>query len=106
MQVKVLCYNWMPFDDWSRTSVVVEERGSALVSEFNLDKIEEKEDHDNTHMGKFGGQVLTEKKITAPELWANLEYFLKKVISFHVCSSMLIGDTRLRGERSCACSAS
>ena len=34
--MQVLCYNWMPDDDWQRTSCDVLERGGARVTEFNL----------------------------------------------------------------------
>lgn len=32
----VVCYNWMPSEDWQRTSATVRERGGSLVTEFNL----------------------------------------------------------------------
>ena len=34
--MEVLCYNWMPDEDWQRTSCEVRERGGARVTEFNL----------------------------------------------------------------------
>jgi len=71
-KVKTLCYNWMPKDDWSRTSITEKERGGALVSEFDLDKIESEI--------KLGGQTETEKTITTKELWENLQYFLEKIL--------------------------
>ena len=35
-EMKVLCYNWMPDEDWQRTSSEVIERGGSRVTEFNL----------------------------------------------------------------------
>ena len=38
--VGTLCYNWMPDDDWQRTSFTARERGNALVTEFDLDLVD------------------------------------------------------------------
>ena len=34
--MEVLCYNWMPDEDWQRTRCDVPERGGAKVTEFNI----------------------------------------------------------------------
>lgn len=69
--MKVLCYNWMPDEDWQRTSSQVVERGGALVTEFNLANV---------------GRNVTDadgrppEPTPAPKLWENLEYFLNEVL--------------------------
>jgi len=69
--MKVLCYNWMPDEDWQRTSCEVIERGGARVTEFNLAEV---------------GRNVTDAdgKPPAPssagKLWENLEYFLNEVL--------------------------
>jgi mannonate dehydratase len=73
--IPVLCYNWMPDDDWQRTALDVKERGGALVTEFNLDK----KSQVPTHTG-FDSPVNQGKITTGDQLWENLDYFLKQVI--------------------------
>jgi mannonate dehydratase len=72
--VPVLCYNWMPRDDWGRTRVDVPERGGALVTEFDLE----------TPMIPQGPGIRVPEgaaKITGvDELWENLQYFLERVL--------------------------
>lgn len=73
--IPVLCYNWMPRDDWGRTRVDVPQRGGALVTQFDMEARLIPRD--------AGYEVVegVEEKITsAEELWANLEYFLKAVL--------------------------
>ena len=64
---EVLCYNWMPNDDWTRTSFEVETRGGALTNEFNLASL---------------GSALAppSRRISAEKLWENLAYFLERVV--------------------------
>ncbi len=63
LSIETICFNWMAHIGWYRSSSTVEERGGALVTEFN--------------MADF---VPTDKKITEQQLWDNYEYFLKAVI--------------------------
>jgi mannonate dehydratase len=65
--VRVLCYNFMPIGDWSRTSVTTPERGGAFVTAFN-EKDFDKDTRTNV------------RQIPADELWANLVYFLERVL--------------------------
>lgn len=70
--LKTLCYNWMPSEDWHRTSVDVPERGSALVTEFKLSEkayVPRSHEHDSS-----------EHKTSADELWNNLLQFQKEVL--------------------------
>jgi len=59
-----ICFNWMAHIGWLRTRNDIEERGGALVTEYNPDDFHPK-----------AGASITEK-----ELWDNYEYFLKAVI--------------------------
>ena len=69
--MEVLCYNWMPDEDWQRTSSDVLERGGAKVTAFDVTAVgvnvtdATPEIHDPT---------------TPEQLWDNLEYFLNQVI--------------------------
>ena len=58
-----ICFNWMAHIGWLRTRSDIIERGGARVTEFNIADFKP-----------------TDAKITAEELWANYEYFLKAVI--------------------------
>ena len=70
-QMNVLCYNWMPDEDWQRTSSEVLERGGSRVTEFNLANV---------------GRNVTDadgkppKPTPAAQLWQNLERFLHEVL--------------------------
>jgi mannonate dehydratase len=69
--MQVLCYNWMPDEDWQRTSSEVPERGGSRVTEFNLANV---------------GRNVTDadgkppQPTPAAQLWDNLERFLHEVL--------------------------
>jgi mannonate dehydratase len=67
----VLCYNWMPDEDWQRTSAEVLERGGARVTEFNL-----------AHVGRNVTDADGKPAVPTPaaQLWENLAYFLDQVL--------------------------
>jgi len=67
----VLCYNWMPDEDWQRTSAEVLERGGARVTEFNL-----------AHVGRNVTDAAGKPVVPTPaaQLWENLAYFLEQVL--------------------------
>lgn len=67
----VACYNWMPSEDWQRTSATVRERGGSLVTEFNLADV-------GTNVTDADGAPPTQT--TAATLWENLERFLHEVL--------------------------
>lgn len=71
--VPVLCYSWMPDDDWQRTSLTVKERGGALVTEFDM------RDPD-TFRSVTGFDFQSDHPTPAAKLWDNLESFLNEVI--------------------------
>lgn len=71
--VPVLCYSWMPNDDWQRTRLDVPERGGALVTECDLRDPE-------TSRNATGFDYRPDVPTSGAQLWDNLEYFLNEVI--------------------------
>ena len=65
LDIRTICFNWMAHVGWTRTNTSIKERGNALVTGFDI------KDY-----------VPTGEKITADELWANYEYFIKAVIPY------------------------
>lgn len=63
LNIDTICFNFMAHIGWLRTSSDYPERGGAKVTEFNMSDFK-----------------ATGAKITADELWANYEYFIKAVI--------------------------
>ena len=96
MAVSCLCYNWMPADDWSRTSVDIRERGGARVTAFDLAEVRSAvmgrtgsgkvpcPQAERSKIVKLSGNVHTEVVTPPDDLWKNLEYFLRKA-SVCVC---------------------
>ena len=70
-EMTVLCYNWMPDEDWQRTSSQVRDRGGSLVTEFNKDDV-------GRNVTDADGKPAA--PTPAPELWDNLERFLHNVL--------------------------
>lgn len=70
--MNVLCYNWMPDEDWHRTSKDSPERGGAKVTAFDLSQI--------------GAGNLTDAdglpptRTPADQLWDNLKRFLDEIL--------------------------
>jgi mannonate dehydratase len=64
---EILCYNFMPLFDWSRTSFQTPGRGGALVSSFDEQKLQ-------------GKQAPNGQQLERGQLWDNLAYFLEKII--------------------------
>ena len=69
--MEVLCHNWMPDEDWQRTSGDVLERGGARVTEFDLAQV-------GRNVTDADGRPPT--PTPAAKLWENLEYFLNQVL--------------------------
>jgi mannonate dehydratase len=63
--VEVLCYNFMPFFDMIRTSFRAPERGGAISNSFD---------------GSLMDPTPAEPSLTSEQLWAHLEYFLRRVV--------------------------
>lgn len=72
--IPVACYNFMAGTDWVRTKLDIPERGGAWVTGFNLAEAE-KAVSLRDDVEQIGSQ-----KITAEELWDNLERFLKLIL--------------------------
>jgi mannonate dehydratase len=75
--VATLCYNWMPDDDWSRTSVDTAERGGALVTAFDLDAAESV---DPTRLPSGERRPARTRSTAASDLWANFDFFLREIV--------------------------
>jgi mannonate dehydratase len=71
--VPVLCYSWMPDDDWQRTSVDVLERGGAKVTALDLAQ-------QSAVPNDTGYRAEVSEPTSADQLWENLEYFLREVV--------------------------
>ena len=65
LDIGTICFNWMAHIGWCRTSNAILERGGAKVTGFNVNDFHKES-----------------KGITADELWANYEYFIKAVIPY------------------------
>ncbi|MFP6671328.1 MAG: mannonate dehydratase [Pirellulaceae bacterium] len=74
LEIPVLCYNFMAGTDWVRTRVDVAERGGAMVTEFNLDQIDQAVSLDDA------SRPLQYEVLTADQLWENLEYLLQRIV--------------------------
>lgn len=71
--VQICCYNFMPDDDWTRTSTDLQERGGALVTGFEAKG-------ERSVVAEISTPPSKHKPATAESLWANLHYFLKHVV--------------------------
>jgi len=65
--IPVWCYEWMTDFNWLRTNTYTQSRGGSIVTSFDAELLR---DAPPTELGP----------ISEDELWANLEYFLKKVV--------------------------
>jgi mannonate dehydratase len=65
--VEVLCYNWMPNCDWTRTALRVPARGGALTNAFDESMLQALE-------------TPPKYSSTREQLWSNLESFLKEIL--------------------------
>ncbi len=64
--VGILCWNFMPDDDWTRTTATAQDRGGALVTAFDAADLA-------TTPGRGG-------PITADRLWDNMAWFLERIV--------------------------
>jgi mannonate dehydratase len=70
LNIKCLCYNWMPSDDWTRTAVNVPVRGGALATAFDLDYAPV----------EVSGHKTTKSITSRVKLWDTLNRFLQEII--------------------------
>ena len=96
--VKVICYNFMPVFDWTRTDLAMDMGNGATCLSYNGKQIEGKspedmfreiDDNSNGYampgweterMGEIKDLFEKYKGITDEDLWTNLQYFLEKII--------------------------
>jgi mannonate dehydratase len=87
--IRVVCYNFMPVFDWTRTSVATELPDGSLTLSFDAAEVQEIDPEkgislpgwDASYKPEDLKRVLAEyKDISEEQLWANLEYFLKAII--------------------------
>lgn len=64
--VPVWCYEWMADFNWLRTNMATPSRGGSVVTSFDLKDVR--------------ADLTSEPPIGEEALWANLEYFLKRVL--------------------------
>jgi mannonate dehydratase len=64
--IPVWCYEWMTDFNWVRTNMATPSRGGSVVTSFDLNDVPD--------------DLTTQPPIDEEALWANLEYFLKKVL--------------------------
>ncbi len=67
LEIPVLCYSWMVFLTWARTSTTTRGRGGALVTGY---------EHHLTSRAPGANRL----RITEDALWETFEYFLRKVV--------------------------
>ena len=96
--VKVICYNFMPVFDWTRTDLAMDMGNGATCLSYNGKQIEGKspedmfreiDDNSNGYampgweterMGEIKDLFEKYKGVTDEDLWTNLQYFLEKII--------------------------
>lgn len=67
LDIRTICYNWMPVINWYRTNNGIVTRGGALVTGFNMTDVDPEE---RTYAGE----------ISADRLWNTLDGFLREII--------------------------
>lgn len=67
LDIRTVCYNWMPVIGWFRSRTDIKTRGDAIVTGFNYEDVK---DAPLTWAGE----------VTQEQMWSNLEYFLKAVV--------------------------
>jgi mannonate dehydratase len=64
--IPVWCYEWMADFNWLRTDMATPSRGGSVVTSFDIDDV--------------AADIAKGPPIGEDELWANLEYFLRRVL--------------------------
>ncbi len=96
--VKVICYNFMPVFDWTRTDLAMDIGNGATCLSYNGVQVEGKspedmfkeiDDNSNGYampgweterMGEIKELFEKYKNITADDMWSNLKHFLEEII--------------------------
>ena len=96
--VKVICYNFMPVFDWTRTALAMDMGNGATCLSYNGVQVEGKspedmfreiDDNSNGYampgweterMGEIKELFQKYKDVTADDMWRNLKHFLEEII--------------------------
>ena len=96
--VKVICYNFMPIFDWTRTDLYMKLPDGSTCLSYNGKQIEGKSPEDmfkeiddnsngyampgweSERMGEIKDLFVKYKNVTAEDLWDNLKYFLESIM--------------------------
>ncbi len=87
--LKVVCYNFMPVFDWTRTTLEMRLPDGSTTLAFDMETINKIDPSAGIHLPGWDASYKPEElktllaeysKVGEEELWANLEYFLKKII--------------------------
>jgi mannonate dehydratase len=87
--VKVVCYNFMPVFDWTRTTTEMKLADGSTTLAFDAEEIKTIDPSKGISLPGWDASYKTEElkqilseysKISEDTLWANLEYFLKEII--------------------------
>ena len=85
LEIPVWCYAWMPILGVMRTSRSISSRGGAHVSGFDLNALASQGDPAERPIHNIDGVPITEQEmasetVTEEQQWANLKYFLERVV--------------------------
>lgn len=85
LEIPVWCYAWMPILGVMRTSRSISSRGGAHVSGFDLNALESQGDPTERPIHNIDGvpiaqQGISLETVTEEQQWANLKYFLERVV--------------------------
>ncbi len=87
--LKVVCYNFMPVFDWTRTDLEMTLPDGSKTLSFDVATVNKIDPSEGIHLPGWDASYKPEElkallaeyaKVDEEALWANLEYFLKKVI--------------------------
>ncbi len=74
LNLRIICFNFMAYVGWCRTTNKILERGGSLVTGFDLKEYEK-----NGNIASFDGR---KNSITKQQLWDNYTYFINAVMPY------------------------
>ncbi|WP_301101672.1 mannonate dehydratase [Propionivibrio sp.] len=87
--IKVICYNFMPVFDWTRTEMAMELPDGSFTLAFDAEAVAKIDPEKGISLpgwdasyepGQLKSLLAEYKNVTEETLWGNLEYFLKAII--------------------------